>query len=149
MEAALRIRDQGKARFLGVSCHRRPTFRKYIDDGLFDVVMFRYNAAHRGAETEVLPHMCGPNRPGTVAYTATRWGHLLDSKRMPPGETAPRASDCYRFVLSQPNIDLCLSGPANVDQMKDGLYALDRGPLSEEEMTWMRRVGDTVNRRYF
>jgi len=59
----------------------------------------------------------------------------------------PRASDCYRFVLSQPQIDLCLAGPANTEQMKEGLCALDRGPLSEDEMAWMHRIGAAINRR--
>jgi aryl-alcohol dehydrogenase-like predicted oxidoreductase len=147
MDAALRLRDQGKARFIGVSCHRRSTFRQYVNDGIFDMVMFRYSAAHRGAETEILPHMSVPNRPGTVAYTATRWGQLLDPKKIPPGEAIPRASDCYRFVLSQPHVDLCMSGPANVKQMKEGLAALERGPLSEDETAWMRRIGDAIHHR--
>jgi aryl-alcohol dehydrogenase-like predicted oxidoreductase len=147
MDAALRLRDQGKARFIGVSCHRQSTFRQYVNHGIFDMVMFRYGAAHRGAETEILPHINVPNRPGTVAYTATRWGQMLDPKKIPPGEAVPLARDCYRFVLSQPQIDLCMSGPANVEQMKEGLSALDRGPLSEDEMAWMRRIGDAINRR--
>jgi aryl-alcohol dehydrogenase-like predicted oxidoreductase len=147
MDAALQLRNQGKARFIGISCHKRSTFRQYINDGIFDMVMFRYSAAHRGAETEILPHLGALNRPGTVAYTATRWGRLLDPKKIPPGEAVPRASDCYRFVLSQPQIDLCMSGPANMEQMKEGLAALDRGPLSEDKMAWMRRVGDAIHRR--
>ena len=147
MDAALRLRDQGKTRFIGVSCHRRSTFRQYVDDGIFDMVMFRYSAAHRGAETEILPLMGVPDRPGTVAYTATRWGHLLNPKKMPPGEAVPSASDCYRFVLSQPQVDICMSGPADVTQMREGLAALDRGPLSETEMAWMRRVGDAIRHR--
>jgi aryl-alcohol dehydrogenase-like predicted oxidoreductase len=147
MEKALRLRDQGKVRFIGVSCHRRATFRQYINDGVFDLVMFRYSAAHRGAETEILPYLNVPTRPGTVAYTATRWGHLLNPGKIPQGEAVPRASDCYRFVLSQPQIDLCLAGPANTEQMKEGLCALDRGPLSEDEMAWMHRIGAAINRR--
>jgi aryl-alcohol dehydrogenase-like predicted oxidoreductase len=147
MDAALQLRDQGKARFIGVSCHKRSTFRQYVHDGIFDMLMFRYSAAHRGAETEILPHMNVPDRPGTVAYTATRWGQLVNPKKIPPGEAVPHASDCYRFVLSQPQIDLCMSGPANVEQMKEGLSALDRGPLNSEEMAWMRRIGDAIHNR--
>ncbi len=147
MDAALRLRDQGKARFIGVSGHKRSTFRQYVNDGIFDMVMFRYSAAHRGAEMEILPYLNVPDRPGSVAYTATRWGQLVDPKKIPPGEAVPQASDCYRFVLSQPQIDLCMSGPANPGQMKEGLSALERGPLSEEEMAWMRRIGDAIHRR--
>jgi hypothetical protein len=30
--------------------------------------------------------------------------------------------------------------------MEDNLKALELGPLSEEEMKWMRKVGDNVHR---
>jgi aryl-alcohol dehydrogenase-like predicted oxidoreductase len=147
MDAAMRLRDQGKARFIAVSGHRRPTFQQYIRDGIFDMVMFRYSAAHRGAETDILPYLESTDRPGTVAYTSTRWGQLLDPGKVPSGEAVPRAADCYRFVLSQPQIDVCLSGPADVGQMREGLAALARGPMSEDELAWMRRVGDSLHRR--
>ena len=41
-----------------------------------------------------------------IAYTATRWGDLLDPSKMPAGETTPSACDCYRFVLNQSAVDL-------------------------------------------
>ncbi len=147
MDAALRLRDKGRTRFLAVSCHRRATFRRYAADGVFDVLMFRYNAAHRGAEQEVLPHLAGSDRPGTVAYTATRWGSLLNADKLPPGEAVPRASDCYRFVLSRPEIDICLAGPANDGQMQEAVAALERGPMNADELAWMRRIGDHLHRR--
>jgi aryl-alcohol dehydrogenase-like predicted oxidoreductase len=146
MDAARRLRERGRARFLAVSCHRRSTFQRYIRDGVFDVLMFRYNAAHRGAEKEILPFLDAPTRQGTVSYTATRWGTLINAKKCPKGERVPRASDCYRFVLSRPGIDLCLAGPANIGQMREALEALDRGPMSEEELAWMRRIGDHIHK---
>ncbi|MBZ5498409.1 MAG: hypothetical protein LAP85_18580 [Acidobacteriia bacterium] len=145
MDAALRLREKGKARFLAVSCHKRATFRRYIGDGTFDVLMFRYNAAHRGAEKEVFPNLDQSGRPGTVAYTATRWGSLLNPRRIPKNERLPCASDCYRFVLSQPQVDVCLAGPGNFAQMREGLAALDRGSMSEEELDWMRRIGNHIH----
>jgi aryl-alcohol dehydrogenase-like predicted oxidoreductase len=145
MDAAWRLRDSGRVRFLAVSAHKRTTFQQYIKDGVFDVLMFRYNAAHRGAENDILPFVRIPNRPGTVSYTATRWGSLLNPRKVPKGERIPRASDCYRFVLSRPGIDICLTGPKNEEQMREALAALDRGPMTEEELDWMRRVGDHIH----
>ena len=142
MDAVLRLRELGWVRFIAVSCHHRPTFQRYVSHGVFDVVMFRYNAAHRGAENEVFPCLGVSNRPGTVAYTATRWGTLINPKKIPLGEPTPRASDCYRFVLSHAQVDVCLAGPANKEQMREALAALDRGPMSEDELAWMRRIGD-------
>ncbi|HAP67828.1 MAG TPA: aldo/keto reductase, partial [Nitrospinae bacterium] len=48
----------------------------------------------------------------------------------------------YRFVLSNPNVNVCITGPKNMEQMTEALTALDNGPLSQEEMAWMRRIGD-------
>jgi len=131
-EAAARLRESGRVRVLGVSCHRRTTFARYVAEGFFDVLMFRYSAGHRGAERDILPLLGGAERPGAIAYTATRWGSLLDPGRTPPGLPTPRGSDCYRFVLSRPGVDVCLTGPADDGQLREALAALDRGPMDEE-----------------
>ncbi len=149
MEAAQNLKSRGRARSLAVSCHRRSTFQHYIADGTMDILMFRYNAAHRGAETEIFPFISESNRQGTLAYTATRWGNLINPKKTPKDELVPRASDCYRFVLTQPYIDVCLAGPANRDQLTEALAALDRGPMNKEELAWMRRVGNHIHARAF
>jgi predicted aldo/keto reductase-like oxidoreductase len=76
-----------------------------------------------------------------VAYTATSWGQLLNASKIPQGERLSTASDCYRFVLTRPEVDVCLSGPANAAQMDEALKSLELGPMNEDEMAWMRRVG--------
>jgi aryl-alcohol dehydrogenase-like predicted oxidoreductase len=109
----------------------------------------RYNAVHRGAEAEVFPACQAlglAGRPGLVAFTATRWGQLLKPKLMPPGETAPTVADCYRFVLSNPAVDVSLTGPRNLVQMQEALRALDLGPLTAQELARLRRVGDYLKK---
>jgi len=44
-------------------------------------------------------------------------------------------------VLSRPEVDVCMTGPSNAAQMDEALRALEQGPMSEEELAWMRRVG--------
>ena len=102
---------------------------------------------HRGAEREVFPSVAGKpaaERPGVVTYTTTRWGHLCDPRRTPRGERTPSGTDCYRFALSHPQVDVALAGPANEAQMDQALRALELGPMDEEELAWMRRVGDHI-----
>jgi aryl-alcohol dehydrogenase-like predicted oxidoreductase len=149
LDAARSLCDRGRVRWLAVSCHRRATFEQYAAGERFDVWHFRYNAANRGAEREVLPLLERQPRPGSVVYTATRWGHLLDPARMPPDEATPTAGDCYRFVLSQSNVDVCMTGPASAVQLHEAVAALRRGPMSEDELAWMRRVGDHVHSQSF
>ena len=149
LDAAVAIRESGKAKHVMISCHQRTTFPRYIADPTYGAIMVRYNAAHPGAETEVFPHLApreqGPSaRPGVVAYTATRWGGLLDPKLVPAGEPAPRASDCYRFALTHPDVDVVLCGPKDRSELDEALTALDRGPMTPDELAWMKRVGKGV-----
>ena len=112
---------------------------------MFDLFHIRYNAAHRGAEKETFAYLNGDDRPGIVSYTATRWGQMLNKKRMPPDEPTPSASDCYRFALSNPAVDVCICGPKNTTQMREGLRTLDLGQLNQEELERMRKIGDHVH----
>ena len=145
MDRALALKEKGLVRFLGMSGHNRTLFPELMKTGQFDVFHVRYNAAHRGAEEQVFPYLTDHDRPGLVTYTATRWAALLNPKKMPPGQPPPRASDCYRFVLSHQAVDACLCGPKNIDQMREALQTLELGPLSDEDMTRMKRIGDHVH----
>ena len=141
---ARQMKAKGLCRFLAMSGHQRRLFPLLAADGTFDLFHVRYNAAHRGAEKEIFSQLKGDGRPGIVSYTATRWGQLLNAKKMPPEESVPQASDCYRFVLSNPVVDICMCGPKNLNEMRAALPALERGPLDEADMERMRRVGDYV-----
>ncbi|MFH1966138.1 MAG: aldo/keto reductase [Acidobacteriota bacterium] len=144
MERALDLKKKGMCRFLGLSGHQRALFPKLAEQGLFDIYQVRYNAAHRGAETETFPYM---KDNGVVSFTATRWGHLLKPGRMPRDEKPLISSECYRFVLSNPHVHVCLSGPKNREEMKAALHSLESPPLDEAEMERIRRIGDHVHRR--
>jgi predicted aldo/keto reductase-like oxidoreductase len=143
---ATEMRERGMVRFLALSSHNRCLFPELAEDGLFDIFHVRYNAAHRGAETEAFKYLKSDHIPGIVTYTATRWGQLLKQKKMPPGETAPPASVCYRFVLSHPAVDVCLTGPKTREEMKEALKTLDLGPLEDDDLERMRRIGDYISK---
>ena len=148
LDRAQAMKEKGMFRFLALSGHNRKLFPRLAKEGLFDIFHIRYNAAHRGAETEAFPYLMDlmdQDRPGIVTYTATRWGQLLKQKKMPPGEMAPSASDCYRFVLSHPAVDLCLTGPRNWGEMKEALRTLELGPLTEEKLERLRKIGDHIH----
>jgi aryl-alcohol dehydrogenase-like predicted oxidoreductase len=145
LDTALELREKGRVRHLMMSGHRRTFFPVMAREEIFDAFIVRYNAAHRGAETEVFPELPeGAARPAMVAYTATRWGSLLDPKKTPAGEKTPAAEHCYRFCLSHPAVDMTLCGPATTEHVREAITALSKGPLDEEELAWMRRVGDHV-----
>jgi aryl-alcohol dehydrogenase-like predicted oxidoreductase len=107
--------------------------------------MIRYNAAHPGAEQDIFPHLAR-RRPAVVAYTATAWRRLL---RAPRGwkDRVPTPGDCYRFCLTDTHVDVVLTGPRNVAELRENLAALEKGPLSPEEMIFLRKFGNSVRGR--
>jgi len=155
LDAARKLKERGLVRFLAVSTHKRTLVPRIAAGRDFDVVHFRYNAAHPGAEQDIFPHLPPASRPGMVSFTATAMRGLLGKgplqgilpgmHKLPKSERVPTAADCYRFVLTRPEVDVCLTGPANAAQMEAALEALRQGPMSEEELAWMRRVGRAVD----
>lgn len=135
--------EAGKVRWLCVSIHDRPRAGRLAADSVLDALMVRYNAAHPGAEQEIFPHLA-TRRPAIVAYTATAWRKLLKAPKGWRGEV-PSAGDCYRFCLSSPHVDVALTGPRTVAELRENLAVLERGPLSTEEDAWMRAFGRAVH----
>jgi predicted aldo/keto reductase-like oxidoreductase len=142
-----RLKDSGKVRFVGMSSHERPLFGKIARGEVktpVDFFQVRYNAVHTGAEQDIFPHLYQENRPGIVIFTATCWGKLLKPRFMPAGEHPLPSADCYRFVLSHPDVNVCVTGPSTAAQMEENLRTLDAGPLDEKEMARVRRIGKHI-----
>lgn len=141
------LRDKGLLRSVAVSSHARDIFLNLEKEKRADIFHVRYNAAHRGAENGVFAFLPEQGGPGIVSFTATRWGSLLKSASMPPGERPPSAPDCYRFVLSNPKVHVAVCGPSTLSQLKENLTVLESGPMSADELARMRHIGDYVHRR--
>jgi len=137
------LREAGNVRWLCVSIHDRPRAGRLAADSVLDALMIRYNAAHPGAEREIFPHLA-TRHPAIIAYTATAWRKLLAAPKGWNGKV-PTAGDCYRFCLASPHVDVALTGPRTVAQLRENLAGLERGPLSAEEDAWMRAFGRAVH----
>ena len=137
----------GEVRFLGVTSHQRPLAARMAASGLLDLLMIRYNAAHRGAETEVFPVTDARGMP-VVVYTCLRWGALLEaSPEDPPGFVVPRAPAWYRFALQNPSATVALMAPENPAQLEEDLTVLEApGPLTPAEYEQLAAHGRRVRR---
>jgi len=150
-EELYRFREEGKVRCIGISTHNRDFAGRLAAEGALDVIMIRYNAAHRGAEHDIFPYLT-PFNPGVVSYTATRWSYLVRRPRgWPKDARIPTPGMCYRFALSNPHVHVCLTAPRKMKELHENLASLRDGPLSEEEMKFMRKFGDVVHeaRKWF
>ena len=126
---------RGRLKLIGLTSHQRPLAAQWTQSGKLDLLMIRYNAAHRGAEQEVFPVAQQKQIP-VVTFTGLRWRALLEgTPDDPPGFSPPTAVDCYRFCLAHPAVSVALMAPGNRAELEEDLKLLD---------DW--RVPDTVER---
>ncbi|MDA0840043.1 MAG: aldo/keto reductase [Planctomycetota bacterium] len=146
MEGLQQAREQGLIRMIGLTSHQRRLAAGWTASGLIDLLMIRYNAAHRGAEEDVFPVTNSLGIP-VVAFTCLRWGGLLKSTAGDPeGFVVPRAADWYRFVISNPSVSVALMAPNGKQELEVNLSILERWQsLSQEELTAMKQHGDRVH----
>jgi aryl-alcohol dehydrogenase-like predicted oxidoreductase len=142
-------REQGRVRLLGLTSHRRQLAAEVARAGLLDLLIVRYNAAHRGAEKEVFPVTAALGLP-VIAYTCLRWGHLLrPTPGDPPGWQVPPAPAWYRFVLQNPSVSVALMAPDDRAQLEEDLTVLEPWrDLTPEEFRDLGRHGDRVRQHF-
>lgn len=138
---------QGAVGLIGLTSHQRSLAAAIARGGMLDLLMIRYNAAHRGAETEVFPVTEALGMP-VVVYTCLRWGALLKpTPDDPPGFIVPPAPAWYRFALRHPAVHVALMAPASREQLMEDLMVLDaRPPLTPEEYKVLAAHGRRVRK---
>jgi aryl-alcohol dehydrogenase-like predicted oxidoreductase len=135
-------KESGWVRFVGTTAHDRSLARRLAADPRVDVLMHRFNMAHRKAAREVFPAAVKARTP-IVAFTATRWGTLLEPNAGWPGPP-PTASDCYRYCLAQPAVQVVLTAPRSLAELKQNLDVLRLPLMSKQQQGQWQRFGDLV-----
>jgi predicted aldo/keto reductase-like oxidoreductase len=136
----------GRVRLLGLTSHQRRLAAETAQSGLLDLLMIRYNAAHRGAEQDVFP-ATRPLKMPVVVYTCLRWGALLQSTPDDlPGFEVPRAVDWYRFALHSGDVTVALMAPDNRQELDEDLGVLEMPALSPSELDRLAQHGQRVRR---
>ena len=153
IDTLLKLKQEGKILSIGTSIHDRKRAGRLALNSEIDVLMIRYSAKHPGAEQDIFPHLSKRN-PAVISYTALAWGQLIRPLKnivMPPWpgresfDGPPLSPElCYRFVLTNPDVHVVLTGPQNREQLIKNLDAIRQGPLEPDEMDWIRRYGQLV-----
>jgi aryl-alcohol dehydrogenase-like predicted oxidoreductase len=143
LDELCRWKESGWVRFVGATAHDRLLARRLAADPRVDVLMHRFNMAHRKATVEVFPAAAKARTP-IVAFTATRWGTLLEPHADWPG-LPPTASDCYRYCLAQPSVQVVLTAPRSLAELEQNLDVLELPAMSKLERGQWQRFGDLVH----
>jgi predicted aldo/keto reductase-like oxidoreductase len=140
-----RAKEAGRVRMLGLTSHQRPLAAEIARGGLLDMLMIRYNAAHRGAEAEVFPTTDALGL-AVVTYTSLRWGALVGpTPDDPPEFRPPPAPEWYRFVLQNRSVSVALMAPCTRGELEEDLAVVRDGrPLSDAEYQRLAEHGRRV-----
>jgi aryl-alcohol dehydrogenase-like predicted oxidoreductase len=134
---------EGWIRYAGATTHDQKLAKQLAQDARVNVLMHRFNMAHRKAVKEVFPIAMQTETP-VVAFTATRWGSLLKPNAQWSGEP-PIAADCYRYCLAHPAVHLVLSAPQSLAELKENLQVLKLPPMSHRDRARWERFGDLIH----
>ncbi|MBI2568099.1 MAG: aldo/keto reductase [Candidatus Schekmanbacteria bacterium] len=143
------LKDGGYARFVGASFHDRALARRWLDSGLLDVVMLRYNPVHRGLESEPGPLLDRPaeERPGCILFkTCSGAAAYFDAYRLRDRPWLPSPADLYRFALRLPYADVLLTAPRSRGQIDAMVEAFRAGPLPDGPAAGLEHLGGLIRK---
>jgi predicted aldo/keto reductase-like oxidoreductase len=130
-------RDEGLAKHIGFSFHDDPEkMIKLIDLGLFEMVTCQYNYLDKkNAESMAYAKEEGL---GVVVMGPVGGGRLAGLPGFLSGaeglDTSDAAGLAVRFVLSNPNVDVAISGMNSIQMIDENIAAVESGSLSEAEL---------------
>ena len=118
-------RDAGTVRAIGLTSHQRKLAAACAETNRLNMLMIRYNAAHRGAEQDIFPTTTNLQLP-VVVFTCLRWGALMQNTADDPeGFVAPPAAEWYRFALCHPAVTVALMAPNGREELDQNLQLLE------------------------
>ncbi len=131
MSALVKAKEQGKARFIGVSTHSDEpnVIRAAVDTGIYDVVLTSYNYLqdHKDAVGEAIAYAAGKD-VGVVAMK-TQGGKRLNQKE--GVEINHQAA--LKWVFANPHVCTAIPGMTTFDQMDSNFAVMSDLELSKGE----------------
>ena len=139
----LQAKEEGLVKHIGFSFHDDPAkMTDLVDLGIFELVLCQYNyldprnadsiayAAEKGLGVVVM----GPVGGGRLSVIPKS---LRDSDVLSEKDAAELA---LRYVISNPNVSIALSGMGNIEMVEGNAAAVDKGPLAKQELAMLNAL---------
>lgn len=149
-----KARDQGKIRFIGLSCDARAA-EAAIESGAFDTIQISYNILDRHMEDRVLP-MAEAADVGVIVKDPLAAGRLTQKYEL-LGEdqeqlklTIQRLAGlagmwgmrlpelALQFVLANPAVSTAIAGTRSQVHLEENTASVDASPLSPDQLEQVR-----------
>jgi aryl-alcohol dehydrogenase-like predicted oxidoreductase len=163
LEELLRLKDEGKLRFIGVS-GIFPNLIEQVDSGEFDVFQIPYSALQREHEDIIAKASAGGAgiiiRGGVARGAPTDWNkryYMLTGDELSGRWDKARLDELLngmsriefmvRFAIAEPALDTTIIGTKNLDHLRDNVAAARKGPLPANLVTEAKRRLDATGSR--
>ena len=149
MEMAVRAREEGLIRHIGLSTHDAENASRLLDTGRFEVVLMQYNmldqsyapAFARARELGIGTEVMGPVAAGRLAGLSPELAKAAKTSFRTNAELA------LRFVLSNPDVNAAFSGMRSAEEIDENCAVASREEsLTEAERADIQAVVDEKRR---
>ena len=135
LEALLEARAAGKIGHIGITLHSVELFRKAIDLGWVETVMFPYNIVE--VQGEELIAECAARNIGFICMKPLAGGAIED------------AEIALRFIVSNPAVTVVIPGMADKAEIAQNVRSTSyTSPLSEEELKKIAAIKDSLGTNF-
>lgn len=144
-EAALKAREQGKIRHIGITIHRDlQVMRKAIASNMFETLMVCYSPLDAESVAEDILPLAQKADMGVIIMKALSGGQLCQPlQERAPGLGGPDAivAGALRYVLQNPDVTMTLAGMQAVREVEENFAVCDAfTPLAEDEQAELFRL---------
>lgn len=142
LEAALKLKEQGKTRFLGMS-GTLPNILEHMEMRIFDVFQIPYSALERAHEDVITA--AAATGAGIVIRGGAAQGGVSAAHRRSDAQDLwqeaqldellggmGRMEFLLRFTISHPALDTTIVGTINPDHLRENLETVRKGPLEPD-----------------
>jgi len=144
MEEARKAKEEGLIRHISFSFHDTPeNLIMLIDTGNFETMLVQYNLLDRSNEEGI--NYAKEKGLGVAVMGPVGGGRLgapsEEIRRLIPTGTKSSAEMALRFVLSNPSVDVALSGMSNLEMLEENIrIASLEEPLSTREKNMLADI---------
>jgi len=131
MNALVKAKKQGKARFIGISTHTSEpkVIRATVDAGVYDVVLTTYNFVQENREEiKRAIQYAAENHIGVIAMK-TQGGRRYQQR----SKTEVNHESALKWVLNDENVCTTIPGMTSFEQLEQNLKVMSSLALSEKE----------------
>lgn len=120
MDALQRLKQDGKIRYIGITCEDPITLLPFMNTGLIDVIQIRYNIIYQGAFDNILP-LAKKLNIGVVVMRPLSSGifqKLIRHARADIDQYLDLNELALNYVLSDPHVSTAIVGMRKIEEVE-------------------------------